>query len=410
MSGSSVIHVHTFGELSLEYENRILNFSFEHPYKLWLLILYFVYHRNEDIYAKDLVEFIWRDTEKSRNPLNALKALLFRLRNKLEEVAPGCGHDWIVFSDGCYHWAPGFETQCDYDAFDRYLEAASQAGSDTEKKDLLFEAAHLYEGEFAQRLSYDPWVAGITSRYRKHYLRIIETLPPLLEQAQQYEDIIRFCMDSLEYDPYNETLGVYLMRALGVSNRQLEAINIYESLATRLLKDVGVIPSEELRAAYRSALSKVSSSYVPFDELYTDLTERPESNGAVICDYDFFRTVSRLEARHLVRSGGVCHLAMFFVGSKTAGILPPRSLNTAFHNLREILRTGLRAGDVVSVCSNCQYVVLLPDANYDSSISVCMRIARKFAQQYPHSPATIRFEVHAIEPYHAVTETVPEHK
>lgn len=401
MSEPSVIRMHTFGELSIEYDSRILDFSFEHPYKLWLLILYFVYHRDEDIHSKDLIEYIWHDSEKSRNPLNALKALLFRLRNKLEELAPGSGHNWIVFSNGCYHWAPGIETQCDYNAFDRYLQAVPAAASDAEKTALLLEAARLYEGEFAQRLSYDPRVAVITAQYREQYLSIVEMLPPLLEEAQRYEEIIRFCMDSLEYDPYNETLGVYLMRALGVTNRQLEAISVYENMAARLLNDVGVIPSEELREAYRNALSKVSSSYIPFDNVFDDLTERAETNGAVICDYDFFRTVYRLEARHLVRSGGVCHLALFHVSTKTTGLLSPRSLSTAFRNLREILRTDLRAGDVVTVCSNCQYAVLLPDAGYDSSIAVCMRIAQKFARLYPHSPAAIRFEVRAVEPYRA---------
>lgn len=399
MDEPSVIHLHTFGELSLEYDNRVLDFSFDHPYKLWLLILFFVYHRNDDIRAKDLIEFIWRDTEKSRNPLNALKALLFRLRNKLEELAPGRGHDWIVFSNGCYRWTPGVETRCDYDDFDRFLAAAKQAADDNERISMLLSAARLYDGEFAQRLSYDPWVADITAQYREQYQSITATLPALLEQTEQYDDLIRFCMASLEFDPYNETLAVHIIRALGITNRHLEAISVYESMAARLLADVGVIPSEELRNAYRDARTKIPNACLSFDELYTGLTEQADSRGPIFCDYDYFRTLYRLEARHIKRSGGACTVCLFTVESKTTAVLSPRSLTVAYRNLREVLSSALRAGDVVSVGSNCQYIVLLPDAAYNSSITVCMRIVQRFVRQFPHSPAVIRFEVRNVEPY-----------
>ena len=67
-------------------------------------------------------------------------------------------------------------------------------------------------------------------------------------------------------------------------------------------------------------------------------------------------------------------------------------------NLRDLIQLNLRRGDVASRCSVSQYVILLPQANYESSCQVLCRIIKIFCRQYPHSPAVLRFLVQPLEP------------
>ena len=64
--------------------------------------------------------------------------------------------------------------------------------------------------------------------------------------------------------------------------------------------------------------------------------------------------------------------------------------------LGEQIRTSLRRGDTFARCSNTQYVIMLPQANYENSCMVCQRILTAFTHQYPRSPVKIHFEVHPL--------------
>ena len=67
-------------------------------------------------------------------------------------------------------------------------------------------------------------------------------------------------------------------------------------------------------------------------------------------------------------------------------------------NLQELLVNNLRQGDVVTRCTISQFIVMLPQANYEDSCAVCRRLLKSFKKQYPHSPAEISFSVQPLEP------------
>ena len=117
-----------------------------------------------------------------------------------------------------------------------------------------------------------------------------------------------------------------------------------------------------------------------------------------MCDYDFFRVIYHAEARSVARSGAAIHIALLNVEGEGARSLPRRSLDCAMDNLLEVVRSSLRRGDIVSRCSISQYILMLPNANYENSCKVCQRIIRTFFRQFPHSPARIHASVQPLEP------------
>ena len=121
-------------------------------------------------------------------------------------------------------------------------------------------------------------------------------------------------------------------------------------------------------------------------------------SGALICDFDFFRTLYQAKARQIVRTGEAVHVALLTVKSRSRKELARRSLEIAMDNLEEQIRVSLRKGDAVTRCSGSQFIIMLPQANYENSVMVCGRIKDSFNRQYPHSPVKVDCFVQALQP------------
>ena len=132
--------------------------------------------------------------------------------------------------------------------------------------------------------------------------------------------------------------------------------------------------------------------------LREQLEETSVTSGALLCDYDFFRIIYQAEARAVARNGDAVHIALLSAVGDESKPLSRRSLDCCMDNLQDVIVENLRKGDVVSRCSVSQYILMLPQANYENSCMVCDRIIRAFARQYPHSPATLSYTVQPLVP------------
>lgn len=188
------------------------------------------------------------------------------------------------------------------------------------------------------------------------------------------------------------------MRNLLDLERQKEAIVVYEEVTQLLYDNFGVNPSDELRALYREAMSSVSDLPLPLQEIQERLTEIDPDRGSMVCQFDFFRTLYQMQSRLVARSGDAVHIALISVQGENNEPLPKRSLDRAMKNLLDQIRYSLRRGDVVAPCSVSQYIMMLPQANYENSCMVCQRILLSFARRYPHSPAKLHYSVQPLIP------------
>ena len=127
-------------------------------------------------------------------------------------------------------------------------------------------------------------------------------------------------------------------------------------------------------------------------------TEDGEINGALICDYDFFRMLYQAQARMIVRTGDAVHIALITLNSQGTKNVSQKSMELAMTNLEAHMSQILRKGDVISRCSMSQFIIMLPKANYENSCMVCRRIVSAFERKYPHSPVILDFCVNSIMP------------
>lgn len=394
----NTLHVTMFGTFSLRLGDRIIDDSNNRMRKVWLLLAYLIYSRHSRTTQSGYLSLMDSPGSESEDPYGKLKALFFRARNMLDKLADGLGHELIVRKDGSYAWNSDFPLQLDVEDFDRLLsQAHSKVGH--ERLDLLLEALRLYNGDFLFKLSTESWVMPINAYYHQHFLDAAQEALADLEDQNRWSEAAELSAKALKVEPYSEELYQHLMRCQIAAGDRAAAVTVYENMSELLFDTFGVMPSDESRKLYREASREATdSASVPSETIRGQLKEPASDKGALYCEYDFFKLLYQVQARSIVRSGDVIHIALLSLHDEAGGALSRRKLDTAMDNLQALVIGGLRQGDVVTRCSASQLIVMLPQANYENSCLVCQRIIRNFNRQYPHSPARIRFSVHPLEP------------
>lgn len=82
------------------------------------IFAYLILHRDRAVAKEQLIEIFWPD---SRNPLNALKFAIFRLRKALEELPGAGGPDWIQTVRGGYRLNPAADFELDIAQLDKIV-------------------------------------------------------------------------------------------------------------------------------------------------------------------------------------------------------------------------------------------------------------------------------------------------
>lgn len=393
------IRVTMLGSFSIRRGDACIDDSSNRMRKVWLLLAYMIHNRRRWPTQAQYMSLIQgTDSTEPEDPVGRMKALFFRTRTLLDSLGKGTGHELILRRSGSYVWNTDVPLELDAEEFERLCTAAGKAENGDDALALYLQALALYQGDFLPKLSMEPWVMPIHTYYHQLFLDAVLKTLPLLQERNRWEEANGLCDRALKIEPYSEELYRHLMLCRIALDDRAGAAAAFEQMSELLFETFGVMPSDESRRIYREATREVNDRTVPIDAVREQLKENAEVKSAVYCEYDFFRLLYQVQARALARSGDVVHIALLSLHGEGREALPRRSLDRAMENLKELLLTNLRQGDVVSRCSISQMVVMLPQANYENSCAVCQRIIRAFQRQYPHSPAAIHFSVQPLEP------------
>ena len=393
-----LINVQMLGCFSIQQNDHFIDDHSNRMRKVWLLLAYLIYSRNSRITQSHYLSLLQgAGSDDSADPNGRLKAMLYRARTLLNQLSDDAGHDLIIRKEGTYAWNTELPLVLDVEEFDRLCSAAASCTGEDQLA-LYLQALELYQGDFLPKLSMEPWVMPISAYYHQMYLDAVAQTLSLLEERSRWHEGTLLCEKALKIEPYSEELYQHLMRCCIAENDRAKARSIYEELSDTLFSTFGVMPSDESRALYREASRDEETPSVPIDTVREQLKEPDAAKGALYCEYDFFKMLYQVQARAIIRSGDIIHIALFSLHGYGKKELPRRSLDRAMDNLQELIVGNLRQGDVVSRCSLSQLIVMLPQANYENSCMVCQRILKAFGRQYPHSPADIHYSVQPLEP------------
>ena len=390
------LQVQMLGQFTLRYGDRTISDSDDRSRRVWSLLAYMIYNHGRSFAQEELIHLYWSNGEKSADPGNALKSIFHRIRTALDKLQPGLGRLLIRRKAGRYFWNNVIPLSLDIEDFEAHFHAAEAAGDDDVRLSEYQAALALYAGDPLPRMTDEIWTIPIVAYYHSLYTRAAAGAIELLEKQERTAEAVALCHQAIHIEPYQEDLYGHLMRGLLRTGDMKGTMSVYEEMSELLFAHFGVMPSETLRTLYRQATRTVNDRTLTMDEVCSQLAEPAPHGGAMVCEYDFFKILYRAEARSIARNGHSANICLLSVSSKDGEMLARRSLDPAMNNLQVLVQNNLRRGDVIARCSISQYIILLPQANYENSRMVADRLVSAFYRRYPHSPARLRYTVQPL--------------
>lgn len=390
------LQVQMLGQFTLRYGDRTISDSDNRSRRVWSLLAYMLYNHGRSFAQEELIHLYWSNGEKSADPGNALKSIFHRIRTALDKLQPGLGRLLIRRKAGRYFWNNAMPLSLDIEDFEAHFHAAEAAGDDDVRLAEYQAALALYAGDPLPRMTDEIWTIPIVAYYHSLYTRAAAGAIELLEKQERTAEAVALCRRAIHIEPYQEDLYEHLMRGLLRTGDMKGAMSVYEEMSEQLFAHFGVMPSETLRTLYRQATRTVNDRTLTMDEVCSQLAEPAPHGGAMVCEYDFFKILYRAEARSIARNGHSANICLLSVSGKDGEMLARRSLDPAMNNLQVLVQNNLRRGDVIARCSISQYIILLPQANYENSRMVADRLVSAFYRRYPHSPARLRYTVQPL--------------
>ena len=390
------LQVQMLGQFTLRYGDRTISDSDDRSRRVWSLLAHMLYNHGRSFAQEELIHLYWSNNEKSADPGNALKSIFHRIRTALDKLQPGLGRLLIRRKAGRYFWNNAMPLSLDIEDFEAHFHAAEAAGDDDVRLAEYQAALALYAGDPLPRMTDEIWTIPIVAYYHSLYTRAAAGAIELLEKQERTAEAVALCRRAIHIEPYQEDLYEHLMRGLLRTGDMKGAMSVYEEMSELLFAHFGVMPSETLRTLYRQATRTVNDRTLTMDEVCSQLEEPAPHGGAMVCEYDFFKILYRAEARSIARNGHSANICLLSVYGKDGEMLARRSLDPAMNNLQVLVQNNLRRGDVIARCSISQYIILLPQANYENSRMVADRLVSAFYRRYPHSPARLRYTVQPL--------------
>lgn len=390
------LQVQMLGQFTLRYGDRTISDSDDRSRRVWSLLAYMLYNHGRSFAQEELIHLYWSNNEKSADPGNALKSIFHRIRTALDKLQPGLGRLLIRRKAGRYFWNNVMPLSLDIEDFEAHFHAAEAAGNDDVRLAEYQAALALYAGDPLPRMTDEIWTIPIVAYYHSLYTRAAAGAIELLEKQERTAEAVALCRRAIHIEPYQEDLYEHLMRGLLRTGDMKGAMSVYEEMSEQLFAHFGVMPSETLRTLYRQATRTVNDRTLTMDEVCSQLAEPAPHGGAMVCEYDFFKILYRSEVRSIARNGHSANICLLSVSGKDGEMLARRSLDPAMNNLQVLVQNNLRRGDVIARCSISQYIILLPQANYENSRMVADRLVSAFYRRYPHSPARLRYTVQPL--------------
>lgn len=398
---SELLKVNMLGAFSITFHGITLDEEQQRAKKLWMLLEYLLANRKRSNSQERLAELLWGD-EDIADPANALKNLVYRLRQFLAEKFEDNATQFILFERGAYSWNNHIECELDFELFEEtYRTVKSQRLDEEMKIAELEQAISLYSGYFLTHSSSVSWVIPLQKYYQRIYIECITMYSEILEKRKNYNEIIRVCQKALSVDSFEEILHKLIIQSLISLGKSKEALLHYEQVNELFYNELGVRPSTEITDLYRSIVKTAYAVEIDLSIIQKEIMSSDTETGAFFCDYEVFKHIYRVVARSSMRTGEAVFFALLTLIDRRHEQpvnLEDRYWNDYMKLLEKVIGDSLRKSDIVARYSPRQYVLILPAITYENSKMVLGRLVSYYVRQNHNSNITLDVKVQPIEP------------
>lgn len=355
VNSQAVLEITTLGKFQVKYREKALTREASRSYRMWELFKYLLTNREQSVLPEMLVEKLWPEQEYA-DAKSAVRTQVYRLRQFLASSTGEPGENFILFDQGSYRWNKKCKYWLDADEFEQLCQQAESLKQEnpTDAIELLQKAVLLYKGEYLPEDTYSEWTVIQRHYYNRLYLECVISLGELLNEKNQYDEIITLCEKAIDIDPCVEQIHILYIEALLAQGRKKLAISHYGNVFDTFCRDMGINPSNKMSHLYKIIHSEDGIAEHDLTSIQNGLRESSVGDEAFYCDSVIFRALYQLEQR---RANPYICIGMFtLIGVGPNG----RQIGMdAMDHLQRVLASRLNRTDVFTRLNDSQYLCLL---------------------------------------------------
>ncbi len=392
------VSVTLLGEFSISIDGRRPPDFQGRSKRVWLLIQYLLANRKKDVSVDALTEALWEE-EECKNPINALKNLVYRARESLRQLSGGLNFEFIQFVGSTYRWNNACICSIDTERLVRDWKLLNdRTVPEEERIRACASAIELYRGEFLPQVSGKAWAVSMSAWFETVYRECVLKGCSLLAAGERFEKIVTVCQLALQHTRFDENIHKMLMYAYISLGQPRKALDHYNKAVAMFSKELDVDISKSMAPVYRQVMNGINHHGVRLESIKADLREASRRKGAYFCEYGTFKSICQVRARVRNRdpSSSMC-VILLTLTAPDGGALAPEEARVPVGKLREAIFSCLRADDVFSAYSATQYILLLVFNQFGNAATVIDRISRKFRSLYGFDNVKLISQTDAFE-------------
>lgn len=392
---SDFIYIYTLGDFRVHRGEKLLSLTSRRSQRFWRLFIYLVLNRSRNVSMEELLDNVWTDSENLKNPEQALRTSIYRLRRMFNMEAPQKAREAILSPQGSYRWN---SDQCwmDIEEFEHKCLLGTKLARRSPDRAcvVLKEALDLYKGTLLSGFMDISWIEPHRNYYRRLYVENVILLVGMLKTKGHFKNIIKISEKAALLEPFEEELHISLMEALLEEGKSGMARAHYEYVTSLYYRELGTKPSPAMRSIYRKLILDHESVEGDLSNISSRLREQESAKGAFQCDADIFRYIYKLEDRKMRRYGRLAFLVLFTLSHIDNNSSEQRLLARPMQQLNGVLSRNLRQGDVITRWNEAQFLTLLCEVDQKQAEAVIQRIEKYFCDQAGPG-LSCRFVLHA---------------
>lgn len=392
------LNVYFLGQFKIVLDDDIeLNYESIGSQKNARLLAFLLNNHDIKLSGQEIQDVMFSD-DSSNNPSNALKSLVYRLRTILKKHFGDI--EIIVSGSSSYYLNPDIDIVLDIDVFDGLINNANSENGLDKKIESYNKAVSLYKGPLLPMLKDEQWVVISSTYLESTFISCTSFLLDYYLSKSDYEVVEKLSKEALVYDPLNEKINYFFVKALLKQNKKNLAKQHYLKMEKLLFEELGIQPNDELQALYDELISSQRIKEDSITNVQKNLIEE-DIQGAFQCSYDTFKKIYQLEVRKAIRRGFSEYVVLLTIETadhiqKNNDLIDSIIKNTS-SLLSQTIRSTLRLGDTFTKYSNQQYLILLPDCTDENAKSVVNRIINNFYKLDKYKRVIIDYKIDEIK-------------
>lgn len=388
------LRVQMLGGFSIKYGDRLLTFRKNVVSKSMQLLQILLYHKEEGIPRKELIELLYGRGGLS-DPANNLRVAAHRLRRQMTD-AGFPEEDYIKTEDGIYCWSCSVPCEVDVLEFEKRIREAEQENHPERRIQCLEQAISLYQGDFLPKLSGEDWVLLEAVRYKREYETALMEVLEYYKSHGQFDEMLQLAAVASDLYPFDEW-QCYKIEALMEMGHDEEAMQVYQDTSRLFFEELGIQPSERMMEQFREMSERIKNVPKPILDIKGGLQEKEEENGAYYCSLPSFVDGYRIIRRIIERNGQSVYLMLCTLTDGSGNPMENgNKLNSMAEELKGAIKHSLRKGDSYTQYSVNQFLILLIGTNEENCRLVSDRITRNFAEEHKYWKNCVEYYVSSV--------------